>query len=57
MSRGASLPIVSWISSREIDLFKIKWVRKDDVMKWAKLLKDGDVSSSSFEVLKILEEE
>lgn len=57
MSRGASLPIVGWISSREINLFKIRWVRKDDVMKWAKLLKDGDVSSSSFEVLKILEEE
>jgi len=57
MTRGASSTIVSWISSREINIFKRKWVRKDDVMKWAKLLKDGDVSSSSFEVLKILEEE
>ena len=58
MSRNNPIPCVGWFSSREISLYNKRWVRKDDVKKWALLLsKDKNTSSTDFEVLKFLEEE
>lgn len=58
MSRGSMNTIIGWFSSREINLYDKRWVRKDDVKKWALLLsKDENASSTDFEVLKFLEEE
>tara|TARA_B100000902_G_C27030757_1_gene774375 strand:- start:318 stop:497 length:180 start_codon:yes stop_codon:yes gene_type:complete len=58
MSRNNPIPYVGWFSSREISLYNKRWVRKDDVKKWALLLsKDKNTSSTDFEVLKFLQEE